>query len=303
MRVGLITPIHGPFADPAAGAPSYKKIRGIAQAAERERLHSVWVTDHLLFRFPPKNENIASAEAFTFWAGLAEATKTIELGSLVLCMPFRNPAMMAKLAVSLDEIAENRVTFGIGCGWHKPEFDAFGYPFDNIVSRFEEALHVFHPLLRTGKADFHGKYVEATNCELCPPDSRPGGIPIMIASKQPRMMDLTVQYADQWNSAWFGQVDGWKATVEDLDRACERNNRDPKSIVKTAGVSIELMDASPTDGSYDPALSVKGPIELVAQRMAEYRDAGCDHFIGNLVGLDEEKVGRFAEAARMAGLI
>jgi alkanesulfonate monooxygenase SsuD/methylene tetrahydromethanopterin reductase-like flavin-dependent oxidoreductase (luciferase family) len=303
MRVGLITPIHGPFADPAAGAPSYKNIRGVSVTAEREGLHSVWITDHLIFRFPPENKNIESHEAFTFWAGIAEATSTIELGSLVLCMPFRNPAMMAKLAVSLDEISESRVTFGIGCGWHKPEFDAFGYPFDSIVSRFDEALQVFHPLLRDGKVDFHGKFAEASNCELCPPDRRPGGIPIMIASKQPRMLDLTVKYADQWNTAWFGKVDGWREKADELDAACERAGRDPKSMVKTAGVSIDFLEASPTDGSYDPDLAVKGPVELVAQRMTEYRDAGCDHFIGNLVGLNEEKVSIFAEAARMAGLI
>ncbi len=125
----------------------------------------------------------------------------------------------------------------------------------------------------------------------------------MIASKQPRMLDLTVKYADQWNTAWFGTVDGWKEKADELDAACERAGRDPKTMVKTAGVSIELLDASPMDGSYDPALAVKGPVELVAQRMVEYRDAGCDHFIGNLVGLNEEKVSIFAEAARMAGLI
>ncbi|HQY30057.1 MAG TPA: LLM class flavin-dependent oxidoreductase [Thermomicrobiales bacterium] len=303
MRVGLITPLHGPFADPAAGEPSYKLLRDVAVTAEREGLHSVWMTDHLIFRFPPENRNIASHEAFTIWAGIAEATSTIELGSLVLCMPFRNPAMMAKLAVSLDEIAENRVTFGIGCGWHKPEFDAFGYPFDNIVSRFDEALQIFHPLLRTGKADFHGKYAQATNCELCPPDRRPGGIPIMIASTQPRMMDLTATYADQWNSAWWGTPAGYLEKVADLDAACARVGRDPKSIVKTAGVAFEFADAPASSEANDPTRKIVGPVELVAETLAAYRDAGCDHVIGNLVGLDTEKTIKFAEAARMAGLI
>jgi alkanesulfonate monooxygenase SsuD/methylene tetrahydromethanopterin reductase-like flavin-dependent oxidoreductase (luciferase family) len=302
MKVGVLYPIHGPFAGPNYSAPSYAKIKGIVQTAEREGLDSAWITDHLLFRFPPENINIGCQDTFTFWAGIAEATKTIELGSMVLCTAFRNPATLAKMAVSLDEIANHRVTLGLGCGWHEPEFRAFGIPFTNIVSRFEEAMSIIHPLLRKGTVDFQGTYYRASNCDLDPPDTRPGGIPILIASKGERLLDLTARFADQWNAAWFGKPDGYLRRVADLDAACERQGRDPKSIVKTAGVSVRFTDGS-TTADHDPAGQIQGTVETLAEGLRAYADAGCDHVIANLVELDEEKTSMLAEAARMAGLL
>lgn len=82
MKVGVIVPIHGPFKGPEYTAPSYATVKSIYQTAEQVGLDSAWITDHLLFRFPPDNINIHSHEAFTFWAGVAEATSRIELGSL-----------------------------------------------------------------------------------------------------------------------------------------------------------------------------------------------------------------------------
>jgi alkanesulfonate monooxygenase SsuD/methylene tetrahydromethanopterin reductase-like flavin-dependent oxidoreductase (luciferase family) len=303
MKVGVIVPIHGPFKGPHYTAPSYSTVKSIYQTAEGVGLDSAWITDHLLFRFPPENINIHSHEAFTFWGGVAEATSRIELGSLVLCMPFRNPAMMAKLAVSLNEVSNDRITFGVGCGWHEPEFKAFGYPFTNLVSKFEEAMQILHPLLREGKVDFHGTYYEASNCELCPPDTRPGGIPILIASHQPRMMEITARFADQWNGAWFGDVQTYNDRVALLNAACGRVGRDPKSIVKTAGVAINFQDSVPTDDSYDPKTVIAGPVEHVAEKLAEYAQADCQHLIANLTGLTDAKVEKLADAAKQAGLL
>lgn len=303
MKVGVIVPIHGPFKGPEYTAPSYATVKSIYQTAEQVGLDSAWITDHLLFRFPPDNINIHSHEAFTFWAGVAEATSRIELGSLVLCMPFRNPAMMAKLAVSLNEISNDRVTFGVGCGWHEPEFTAFGYPFTNLVSKFEEAMQILHPLLRQGAVDFRGTYYEAVNCELCPPDTRAGGIPILIASHRPRMMDITARFADQWNGAWFGEAPAYVARAALLDEACARVGRDPKTLVKTAGVMIDFQDRVPSREENDPAKVVVGPVEHVAEKLREYAQTDCAHLIANLAGLDEPKAEKLAEAARLAGLL
>lgn len=303
MKVGVIVPIHGQFKGPDYTAPVYTTVKSIYQTAEAVGLDSAWITDHLLFRFPPENINIESHEAFTFWAGVAEVTSRIELGSLVLCMPFRNPAMMAKLAVSLNDVSNDRVTFGVGCGWHEPEFKAFGYPFTNLVSKFEEALKIMHPLLRTGAVDFKGTYYEAINCELCPPDTRPGGIPILIASHQPRMMDLTATYADQWNGAWFGDVQGYVDRVALLDAACERVGRDTKTLFKTAGVVIDFQDSVPSAEDVDPAGTIAGPIEYVAEKLVEYSKTDCGQLIANLRGLNEKKTEQLAQAARLAGLI
>jgi len=104
----------------------------------------------------------------------------------VLCTSFRNPALTAKTAETIDEISDGRLILGLGAGWHEPEYKAFGYPFENLVSRFEEALKIIHPLLRTGAVDFRGQYYSAEHCELLPRGPRPNGPPIMIGARADR---------------------------------------------------------------------------------------------------------------------
>jgi alkanesulfonate monooxygenase SsuD/methylene tetrahydromethanopterin reductase-like flavin-dependent oxidoreductase (luciferase family) len=304
MKVGVIIPLHAPFKAPTPFAPTYAEMKGVAVTAEASGLDSAWITDHLLFRFPSDGRTLHSHEAFTIWAGIAEATSRIELGSLVLCTAFRNPAVMAKEAVSLDAVANHRVTLGLGCGWHEPEFKAFGIPFTNIVSRFEEAMSIVHPLLRQGNVNFDGQYYQAIDCDLVPPDDRPGGIPILIAATKPRMLELTARFADQWNTAWWGEdLSGYTAAAAGLDAACERVGRDPATLVKTAGIMVDITDDAVPADSYDPAKVIKGPIEHVAEQLNRYAETDCAHVICNLPGLNAEKTARLAEAAKAAGLV
>ena len=302
MKVGVIVPLHAPFDGPSPEARTYREMRSIFTTAEDSGLDSAWVTDHLLFRFPPEHRTLHSHEAFTIWAGLAEATRRIELGSMVLCTAFRNPAVLAKEAVSLDAVAGHRITLGLGCGWHEPEFRAFGIPFTNVVSRFEEAMSIIHPLLREGRVTFEGQFSSAVDCELVPPDDRPGGIPILIASKQPRMMELTARFADQWNTAWHGDVSAYTAAAG-LDAACERVGRDPSTLAKTAGIVVDILaDDAPVD-TENAATAIRGPIGHVAEVLAAYAETDCAHVICNLPGLTAEKTARLADAAKMAGVL
>ena len=253
MKVGVIIPLHAPQTGPETCRAYVRASREVALTAEREGLDSAWITDHLIFRMPPDYVDRASHEAFTIWAGIAEATARIELGAMVLCTAFRNPAVMAKEAVSLDAVAGHRIILGVGCGWHEPEFKAFGIPFTHRVSMFEEAMSIIQPLLREGKVTFQGTHYRAEDCVLVPPDDRPGGVPILIASKQPRMMELTARFADQWNTAWWGDVDGYREAAAKQDAACELIGRDPATLIKTAGVMIEFADEVPPANSYDPS--------------------------------------------------
>ena len=303
MKVGVIVPLHAPFNEPSPLARTYREMRSIFTTAEDAGLDSAWVTDHLLFRFPPENRTLHTHEAFTIWAGVAEATSRIELGSMVLCTAFRNPAVLAKEAVSLDAVAAHRITLGLGCGWHEPEFKAFGIPFSNVVSRFEEAMSIIHPLLREGRADFQGQYYSAVDCELVPPDDRPGGIPILIASKQPRMNELTARFADQWNTAWHGHVHAYTAAAGTMDAACERVGRDQSTLAKTAGIMVDILDDDAPVDTENAATVIRGPIGHVAEALAAYAETDCAHVICNLPGLTAEKTARLAEAARMAGLL
>ena len=112
----------------------------MAEAADDGGLDSVWGADHLIFR--DEKETVGIHECWTLLTAVAGVTQRVEIGPLVLALPFRNPALLAKMAVALDEISDGRLVLGVGCGWHEPEFAAFDYPFDHRVGRFEEALQV-----------------------------------------------------------------------------------------------------------------------------------------------------------------
>jgi alkanesulfonate monooxygenase SsuD/methylene tetrahydromethanopterin reductase-like flavin-dependent oxidoreductase (luciferase family) len=143
----------------------------MALTAEERGLDSVYLADHLLFRESSRTEGIH--EAWTVLSAVAALTSRVEIGPLVLAVPFRNPAITAKMAAELDEISGGRLVLGLGCGWHEPEFEAFDLPFDHRVGRFEEALEIMLPLLREGRVRFEGHWHRA-NAELAPPGSSPG---------------------------------------------------------------------------------------------------------------------------------
>ena len=138
MRVGVVLPIAEE--DWTDGVPPYALVRQLAVDAEAAGLDSVWVFDHLLFRFDGATTGIH--ECWTVLAAIAEATQRVELGTLVMCTGFRNAALLAKMAATLDHVSDGRLILGVGSGWHDPEYDAFGYEPDHKVSRFEEALEV-----------------------------------------------------------------------------------------------------------------------------------------------------------------
>src|SRR5205823_9829883 len=127
-------------------------------------------------------------EAWTIASAVAAVTDRVTVGTLVMCTSFRTPGLLAKMGATLDEVADGRLILGLGAGWHEPEYEAFGYPFDHRVDRFEEALGIILPLLRHGRVDVQGRYYEARACELAPRGPRPGGPPILIGGQGPRML-------------------------------------------------------------------------------------------------------------------
>src|SRR5215218_9114305 len=163
----------------------------------RSAIDSVWIADHLLFEWDGQRRGIW--EAWTVLSALAEATTGIELGTLVMCTAFRNSALLAKMADAVDEVSAGRLILGLGAGWHEPEFSAFGYPFDHLAGRFEDALRIVAPLLRSGAVDYQGEYERAVDCVSLPRGPRPVGPSILIGASRPRMLRLTAELADAWN--------------------------------------------------------------------------------------------------------
>ena len=297
MRVGVVMRIAEGNA--TSGAPSYSEIRALARQAEAAGFDSIWVYDHLLFRFPDQPTG-GIWESWTLLAALAEATERVDLGTIVLCVPFRNPAVLAKMADTLEEISGGRLILGLGAGWHQPEFDAFGIRFDHKADRFEEALQIITPLLREGKVDFTGKYYSAPNCELRPRGPRPGGPEILVASSKPRMMKLTARYADSWNTAWLGQPTKLAERRAALEAACAEEGRDPATLAVTVGVSVhyaapgQLLEKPPA-----PDKALFGSAEEVAAGLHAYAQQGVAHVICSLEPATPEAVEWLAEALRI----
>ncbi len=288
MRIGIVLPIE----EAAGGTPtSYESIRALAVAAEAGGLDSIWVYDHLLFRFHGDESGLH--ECWTILAALAEATRRVELGTLVMCTGFRNPGLLAKMAATLDQVSGGRLILGIGAGWHDPEFEAFGYPTDHKVSRFEEAFAIIRDLIRTGRADLEGPYVEARDAFLRP--AARADLPILVGAGGPRMLELAARHADAWNLAWFGLPNERLARVRaELSEACRRVGRDPATLAITVGVNVRYPDLGAADSDVDAALS--GDAGEVAAGLAAHAAAGTDHLIVALEPNTPDALERFLDA-------
>ncbi|MCC7023940.1 MAG: LLM class flavin-dependent oxidoreductase [Thermomicrobiales bacterium] len=270
-----------PTESAAGGRPlRWTEILAMTRRAEEFGFGSVWIPDHLIIELTRPGSRAEGAwEAWSLVAALAAATERIEIGQLVTCTAFRNPALLAKMADTVDEISGGRLTLGVGAGWCKREFDAFGYPFDHRVSRFAEALQIISGLLRDGHMTFEGEYYQVRDCELRPRGPRPQGPPILVgtSSKGERMLRLAARYADIWNRDFDGvnpDVDPY--SPEDLalsqtkvDAACADVDRDPATLARTCGVWVDLPIA-PSRGWG----ALTGTPEEIAAGLRTYADAG-----------------------------
>jgi probable F420-dependent oxidoreductase len=291
MKIGLMLPLS---ADETNG---FADLKAMALAAEDGGLDSVWGADHLIFR--EDGETTGIHESWTVLTAVAAITSRVEIGPLVLALPFRNPALIAKMAAELDEVSGGRLILGLGCGWHEPEFTAFGYPFDHRVSRFTEGLEILVPLLHGERVTFEGRYHRAVDAELIPRPVRPGGPPILIAGKQPRMLELVARHADQWNAAWYGrpaEADELRVRLANLHAALDVAGCDPATLALTAGIFVAFEDAAPDA----PERAIRGTPNEIADALAGYSDLGVSHLITHVFPRTADAVRRLAEAAALA---
>jgi alkanesulfonate monooxygenase SsuD/methylene tetrahydromethanopterin reductase-like flavin-dependent oxidoreductase (luciferase family) len=254
MKIGVVLPIS----ERDGVTPAYAEIRAYGRRAEQLGFDSIWLFDHLLFRRPSDPTTHGIWECWTLLTALAEATTSVELGTVVLCLPFRNPALLAKMAVTLDEVSGGRLILGLGAGWHQPEFDAFGFPFDHLASRFEE--------------------------------------PILVASSGPRMLRLTAEHADMWNAAWFGPVDGVAEPRAALDQACATVGRDSATLAVTVGVSVAFPEPGEEAPQSEKVLT--GSAEAMAAELRRYEESGVAHLICSIAPRTEAALERLREAVR-----
>lgn len=249
------------------GAPTYDLIKKHTLTAEAMGYDSVWARDHVSLE-----STTGQAECWECWTtmtALAKDTSTIRIGSLVLCVPFRNPALLAKMSTTLDIISNGRLFLGLGAGHKASEFDEYGYHFPSNgerVTMLEETIQICRLMWTERRPSFTGKIHSITNAlnEPKPVQSPP---PILIGGTKPRMMGIIARYADAWNAV--GSVDDYMAAKQQLETKCEAIGRDPASIEHYVSANI-LVDSTEAGAKkrLDKVLQERPGQQYLAQRIS-----------------------------------
>jgi probable F420-dependent oxidoreductase len=274
----------------------WPELAAMARAAERAGFDSIWVGDHLLYRDDGRPER-GPWDAWTMLAGLAAVTERVRLGPLVACLGFHQPGVVARMAAAVDEISGGRLVLGVGSGWNRTEFRAFGLPFDHRVDRFEESFTIVRELLAGRRASLDGRYTRTEDAVLLPPPARRP--PIMVGSTGERMLAITLPHVDAWNT-WYdlsaNSPEGFARESDKVTAAARRAGRDPAEIERSACVLVVLRPSEgerpiPTD--FPP---VAGPAARVADHLRELADAGADEAILVVQPITERSILDLAEA-------
>jgi len=248
----------------------------MARAAEGAGFDSIWIGDHYLYRNDGRPER-GPWEAWTLLAGLATVTQRVKLGPLVACLGFHDPAVLAKMAATVDEISGGRLIFGMGAGWNRTEFDAFGIPYDRRASRFEEAFEIVRRLLDGERVTFDGEFHRTGDAVLLPtPSRRPA---LMIGSTGERVLRASLPHVDAWNTwfDWFGNTpEGFAAGNATITRMCEEVGRDPSEVRRSACVLVRLDDAS---RERPDEFALRGSPAQIADDLRAMGQAGTDEVI------------------------
>lgn len=305
MKLGLVLPASVPTAD-GPQRLNFERVVAIAQQADAHGFESLWWFDHYFIEQDPGRRS-GSYECWTLLSAVAMRTQRVRLGSLVLCNTFRHAAILAKQAASLQEISGGRLILGLGAGWHEPEYRALGLPFDHRVGRLEESVRVIRELFDTGISSFSGRWLQLSEAELFPkPAPKP---PLWIAGAGERMLNLTAEYADGWNLAWFGSDAGrFLRKLEEFRAGLRRAGREG-AVETSVGLNVAPLASAAEESEALKRLRagnqqlaqvsdedlkrryIIGDPQMMAQQLRPYREAGVDLAICLVPGLSDRGAG------------
>jgi F420-dependent oxidoreductase-like protein len=267
----------------------------VARQAERVGAESIWLFDH--FHTVPTPTDEITFESFTSLAALAALTERVRLGQIVICNGFRNPAMTAKMAATLDTISDGRFELGIGAGWKRDEWLAYGYGFPETRDRLamlHDALEVISRMLEPGRhihATYEGAYHTVRDARNVPKPTQPTGMPIMVGGNGPNVTwRLAARYADELNLDGFSP-DEVREALPVIRSRCEEIGRDPASL----SVSVHAWWGMP-----DWNMAGAGRQTF----LADYAELGVSRVIGLLQASadSDEALAALSDDAREAGV-
>lgn len=269
---------------------AYETMTNVAKAAEEAGYDGIWLVDH--FHTVPKPSQEVTFECWMSLAALARDTKRVRLGPIVSCNSYRNPALLAKMASTLDVLSHGRLNFGIGAGWYEHEYRAYGYPYPDAPERLRqlrEALQVILAMWEQEEATFEGTYYQVRGAINQPKGAQKPHIPILIGGSGEKVtLKLVAQYGDACN------LNGDLKTLEHkfavLKQHCESVGRDYDSIYRTASAFCAIADSDAEAMTlvpeiYKPELketSLVGSPATIRQRINAMGSLGVQEIIMDL---------------------
>ena len=269
---------------------TWEKILSTIEVLEAGPWHSLWFSDHFLVPVP--GSGLESKEALEGWSlitATAAVTKRLRLGVLVTGNAYRNPALLAKMSATVDQISNGRFILGIGAGWFKQEHEAFGWEFPNVkerCDRLEEAVELIKILFtEEGPIDYNGHYYKLKNAYFSPPCTQKPHLPIMVGGNgEKRTLRTLARFGDICNIDFNlpGSPEIFKHKLEVLERHCEEFGRDPSKIKKTMLIPYRLEN----DEKKAEELRKRrgewvlfGTKSFIIDRIQQYIDAGVEEIM------------------------
>jgi alkanesulfonate monooxygenase SsuD/methylene tetrahydromethanopterin reductase-like flavin-dependent oxidoreductase (luciferase family) len=250
----------------------WPELRAMALRAEAIGFDTLWITDELLWRAEDGEPHRGAWDGISIAGAAAATTSRIKVGTWVMRALHRNPGIIAKTAETLDEISAGRFIFGLGAGHEWPgQARFFGLPEDRIFARFDEALQIIVPLLRGGHADFEGEFHAARDLPQQPVGPRPNAIPLLIGGNGPKGQRHAALHANVWSgyAEERAHVDELGPRLATLDAICEEVGRDPITIGRGAGLSVNPLLPAGTRESL-----ISGSAEEIADALRSFREVG-----------------------------
>ncbi len=278
--------------DPASGEPPrWSDLRRRAQLAESVGFDTVWVADELQWESEDWDGTRNWWECVAVTGAVAASTEHIEVGTWVLSTLHRNPGLTARAAEALDEISGGRFVFGLGSGHAGRQGEAFGFPSNYTVSRYQEALEIITELRASGTSTFDGAYHQTKDQVLGPRSSGDRRIPLMLAGHGPRTMKLAVENADIWSAyaTKSSQPEAFEEMINRLNNICEAAGRDPASIGRSIGIGVAAPGREPS-GWLAGDGPVQGSTEQIIDTFGRFVEMGCTHLEIMAAGGQDETI-------------
>ncbi len=273
MRFSIWPTLAQPWAD----------VLEVTRHAEDTGWDGVYVMDHFMGNVgAPGAVETPTLEGTAALPALAMATERLRLGTLVLGNTYRHPAVVANWAATVDQLSGGRLLLGVGAGWQENEHDQYGIPLPSpgeLITRFEEACHVWKGLLRDPVTTFEGTHYQLTDA-ICEPKPIQSPLPLLIGGKGDRMMGVVARHADEWNM--WGLAEDIAERAEVLDRRCDAIDRDPATIKRSAQALVLLTDDESKAAQFRESAgraAIAGTTDDMTDAVAAWRSAGVHEVI------------------------